>query len=93
MVRRGLKGLAFWHNGMKQMSASKPLVKPEDAAGLKFRVQQSDVLVAQFQQLKANPQKMAFSKSTAPCRPRSSTARKTRGRTSTAASSSRCRTA
>jgi C4-dicarboxylate-binding protein DctP len=61
MKRRGLQGLAFWHNGMKQMSASKPLVKPEDAAGLKFRVQQSDVLVAQFQQLKANPQKMAFS--------------------------------
>ncbi|MEK9646474.1 MAG: DctP family TRAP transporter solute-binding subunit, partial [Alphaproteobacteria bacterium] len=61
MKRRGLQGLAFWHNGMKQMSASKPLIKPEDAAGLKFRVQQSDVLVAQFQQLKANPQKMAFS--------------------------------
>jgi len=60
MVRRGLKGLAFWHNGMKQMSASKPLIKPEDAAGLKFRVQASDVLVAQFEQLGANPQKMAF---------------------------------
>ena len=60
MVRRGLKGLAFWHNGMKQISASKPLIKPEDAAGLKFRVQASDVLVAQFEQLGANPQKMAF---------------------------------
>ena len=60
MVRRSLKGLAFWHNGMKQMSASKPLIKPEDAAGLKFRVQASDVLVAQFEQLGANPQKMAF---------------------------------
>ncbi len=60
MVRRGLKGLAFWHNGMKQMSASKPLMKPEDAAGLKFRVQASDVLVAQFEQLGANPQKMSF---------------------------------
>ncbi len=60
MVRRGLKGLAFWHNGMKQMSANKPLLKPEDAAGLKFRVQASDVLVAQFEQLGANPQKMSF---------------------------------
>ena len=47
MNRRGLKGLAFWHNGMKQMSANRPLIKPEDAAGLKFRVQPSDVLVAQ----------------------------------------------
>ncbi len=61
MVKRGLKGLEFWHNGMKQMSANRPLIKPEDAAGLKFRVQASDVLVAQFQALKANPQKMAFS--------------------------------
>ena len=60
MVRRGLKGLAFWHNGMKQMSASRPLLKPEDAQGLKFRVQASDVLVAQFEQLGASPQKMSF---------------------------------
>lgn len=61
MNRRGLKGLAFWHNGMKQMSANKPLVMPEDAKGLKFRVQASDVLVAQFEQLGASPQKMSFS--------------------------------
>lgn len=60
MKRRGLKGLAFWHNGMKQMSANKPLLVPEDAQGLKFRVQASDVLVAQFEQLGANPQKMSF---------------------------------
>ncbi len=60
MVKRGLKGLAFWHNGMKQMSASKPLIDPSDAKGLKFRVQASDVLVAQFEQLGASPQKMSF---------------------------------
>ncbi|MEH6452470.1 MAG: TRAP transporter substrate-binding protein [Psychromonas sp.] len=60
MQRRGLKGLEFWHNGMKQMSANKPLLLPEDAKGLKFRVQASDVLVAQFEQLGANPQKMSF---------------------------------
>jgi C4-dicarboxylate-binding protein DctP len=60
MKRRGLQGLAFWHNGMKQMSANKPLITPEDAKGLKFRVQASDVLVAQFEQLGANPQKMSF---------------------------------
>jgi len=61
MKRRGLQGLAFWHNGMKQISANKPLLVPADAAGLKFRVQPSDVLVAQFEALDANPQKMAFS--------------------------------
>ncbi len=60
MNRKGLKGLAFWHNGMKHMSANRPLIKPEDAKGLKFRVQASDVLVAQFNQLGANPQKMSF---------------------------------
>ncbi|MGF1720370.1 DctP family TRAP transporter solute-binding subunit [Vibrio kyushuensis] len=60
MQRRGLQGLAFWHNGMKQMSANKPLMVPQDAEGLKFRVQASDVLVAQFEQLGANPQKMSF---------------------------------
>ena len=26
MKPRGLQGLAFWHNGMKQMSANKPLM-------------------------------------------------------------------
>jgi C4-dicarboxylate-binding protein DctP len=61
MRRKGLQGLAFWHNGMKQLSANKPLIKPEDAAGLKFRIQASDVLKAQFEALHANPQKMAFS--------------------------------
>ena len=61
MRRRGLQGLAFWHNGMKQISARKPLIEPADAEGLKFRVQPSDVLVAQMEALKANPQKMAFS--------------------------------
>jgi len=61
MKRRGLLGVAFWHNGMKQMSANKPLIEPSDAVGLKFRVQPSDVLVAQMEALKANPQKMAFS--------------------------------
>ncbi|MEM7508335.1 MAG: DctP family TRAP transporter solute-binding subunit [Pseudomonadota bacterium] len=61
MQRRGLQGLAFWHNGMKQMSASKPLLSPVDANGLKFRVQSSDVLVAQMEAIGGSPQKMAFS--------------------------------
>ena len=61
MQRRGLQGLQFWHNGMKQFSANVPLVDPSDAAGLKFRVQTSDVLVAQMEALGASPQPMAFS--------------------------------
>jgi C4-dicarboxylate-binding protein DctP len=61
MVDRGLLGLGYWHNGMKQLSAKKPLLVPADASGLKFRIQTSDVLEAQFKALDANPQKMAFS--------------------------------
>jgi C4-dicarboxylate-binding protein DctP len=61
MEDKGLKGLGYWHNGMKQISANKPLLEPEDANGLKFRIQASDVLEAQFKTLGANPQKMAFS--------------------------------
>jgi C4-dicarboxylate-binding protein DctP len=61
MQRRGLQGLGYWHNGMKQMSANKPLLLPTDANGLKFRVQSSDVLVAQMEAMGGSPQKMAFS--------------------------------
>ncbi|MGR3722040.1 DctP family TRAP transporter solute-binding subunit [Abyssibius alkaniclasticus] len=61
MERRGLMGLGFWHNGLKQFSANVPLLLPSDAAGLKFRVQPSDVLVAQMEALGASPQPMAFS--------------------------------
>ena len=61
MQRRGLQGLQFWHNGMKQISANVPLNLPTDANGLKFRVQPSDVLVAQMEALGASPQPMSFS--------------------------------
>jgi len=60
MEKKGILGLTFWHNGMKQMSANKPLLLPSDAKGLKFRVQQSDVLVAQMEALGATAQKLAF---------------------------------
>lgn len=60
MKRRGLLGLTYWHNGMKQLSAKKPLIAPADAKGLKFRIQESEVLVAQFEALGANPQKLSF---------------------------------
>ncbi|HSC00615.1 MAG TPA: TRAP transporter substrate-binding protein [Burkholderiaceae bacterium] len=61
MTNRGLIGLAYWHNGMKELSTNKDQLKrPEDVRGLKFRIQPSDVLEAQFRALSANPQKMAF---------------------------------
>lgn len=60
MQRKGLQGLGYWHNGIKNFSANKPLVKPSDASGLKFRVQTSEVAVAMIEALEANPQKLAF---------------------------------
>lgn len=61
MQKRGLQGLGYWHNGMKQISANKPLLLPTDADGLKFRVQSSDVLAATMAAIGGSPQKMAFS--------------------------------
>lgn len=61
MTSKGIKGLAYWHNGLKQMSTNKDkLLRPEDIKGLKFRIQSSDVLETQFRVLGANPQKLAF---------------------------------
>lgn len=61
MKSKGIVGLGYLHNGMKQLSANKPMPTPADAKGLKFRIQSSDVLEAQFKAVGANPQKLAFS--------------------------------
>ncbi len=61
MESKGLTALGYVANGMKQLSASKPLRVPADAAGLKFRIMSSDVLAAQFEALHALPVKKPFS--------------------------------
>ncbi|MEA2831965.1 MAG: C4-dicarboxylate-binding protein DctP [Methylobacteriaceae bacterium] len=58
---KGIKGLAYWDNGFKVMSANKPLRMPEDFRGLKMRIQSSKVLEAQMRALGAIPQVLAFS--------------------------------
>jgi len=60
MEDKNITGLGYWHNGMKQLSANKPLREPKDARGLKFRVQASAVLDEQFKAVRANPRKMSF---------------------------------
>ncbi len=52
---KGLKGVSFWESGFKQMTANKPIRKPEDFAGMKVRVMESPILIAQYKQVKANP--------------------------------------
>jgi C4-dicarboxylate-binding protein DctP len=59
--KKGLLGLGYLHNGMKQLSSHSPLRVPEDAKGKKFRIMSSDVLAAQFQAVDAMPVKKPFS--------------------------------
>jgi C4-dicarboxylate-binding protein DctP len=58
---KGIKGLAYWDNGFKQMSANKPLLTPADFKGLKMRIFSSKVLDAEMRALGANPQVLAAS--------------------------------
>ncbi|MDQ6639422.1 MAG: TRAP transporter substrate-binding protein [Pseudomonadota bacterium] len=58
---KGLKGLAFWDNGFKQMNANKALRVPADFKGIKMRIFSSKVLDAQMRALGAIPQVLAAS--------------------------------
>lgn len=53
---KGIRGLAFWDNGFKIMSANKPIRRPEDLKGLRMRIQPSRVLQAQMRALGVVPQ-------------------------------------
>jgi len=59
----GVKGLAYWDNGFKIITANTPLKTPDDMLGLKLRIQSSKVLEAQMVALDAQPQVMSFSES------------------------------
>jgi C4-dicarboxylate-binding protein DctP len=58
---KGIRGLAYWDNGFKIMTANKPLRKPDDYLGQKLRIQSSKVLEAEMRELGAVPQVLAFS--------------------------------
>lgn len=58
---KNIKGLSFWDNGFKIMSANRPLHMPEDFRGLKIRVQPSRVIEAQIRAFGDIPQVMVFS--------------------------------
>ena len=58
---KGIKGLGYWDNGFKIMTSNRPMHLPEDMKGLKIRIQSSKVLEAQFKQIGALPQVLAFS--------------------------------
>ncbi len=57
----GFYGLAFWSNGMRHFSATRPMRLPRDADGLTFRVQSSSpIMAAMLDTMGVTPQKMAF---------------------------------
>ncbi|MHA6492440.1 DctP family TRAP transporter solute-binding subunit [Pseudomonas borbori] len=60
MSAQNIYGLAFWNNGMKQLSATRELHLPGDAKDLAFRIQPSTVLQAQFEALGAKAVAMPF---------------------------------
>lgn len=58
---KNIKGLAVWINGTYVVSGNKLILKPSDMRGVKNRIQGSKILQAQWKQLGALPQVMAFS--------------------------------
>ncbi|MCP5363789.1 MAG: DctP family TRAP transporter solute-binding subunit [Hyphomicrobiales bacterium] len=56
----GIKGLAFWDNGMRVVSSDRSLQRPSDASGLSFRIEPSAVFHAQYASLGAVPRPMPF---------------------------------
>lgn len=60
--KAGYVGLAYWNNGMRQMSATRPLLKPSDAKGLVFRVSGSEAQQATYTAVGATAKKISFKK-------------------------------
>ncbi|UQD75233.1 DctP family TRAP transporter solute-binding subunit [Bradyrhizobium japonicum] len=58
---KGITGLAYWDNGFHMLSANRPLMKPADFQGLKFRISGSKIADQYFRILGSIPQIMAFS--------------------------------
>lgn len=53
--------LAMWDNGFKQVNTARPVNRPEDLQGLRFRIMPSRVLAGQFDRLGATTIPLAFS--------------------------------
>lgn len=57
---KGIKGLGYWPNGMRVISANRPLRSPTDLQELTLRIEPSKVIEAQYQRLGAIPVKLSF---------------------------------
>ncbi|MBG0845102.1 DctP family TRAP transporter solute-binding subunit [Pseudomonas chengduensis] len=65
MAGHNIYGLAYWNNGMKQLSATRALHTPADAAGLTFRIQPSAILEQQFARVGASSLRLPFAETQA----------------------------
>ena len=62
VTKKGYVALAYWDNGFKELTDDKrPLIKPDDCKGLKFRVMSSKVLIEQFKAVGGIPVVLPFS--------------------------------
>ena len=61
LPEKGLVGLGFWENGLRQISNNRhPINKAEDISGLKLRVIQNPLFIDTFKALGANALPMPF---------------------------------
>ncbi|MBW1972782.1 MAG: TRAP transporter substrate-binding protein [Deltaproteobacteria bacterium] len=61
LSKAGIKGLAFWENGFRNLTNSKrPINLPEDVKGLKIRTMENQVHIDSFRALGADPTPMAW---------------------------------
>ena len=59
---KGIKGLAFWENGFRQITNNvRPIEKPDDLKGIKIRTMENKVHLASFKAFGASPTPMAWS--------------------------------
>ncbi|MDP9938906.1 DctP family TRAP transporter solute-binding subunit [Ectopseudomonas alcaliphila] len=65
MAGHNIYGLAYWNNGMKQLSATRALHTPAEAAGLTFRIQPSAILEQQFARVGASSLRLPFAETQA----------------------------
>ncbi len=58
--KKGLSVLAYFNEGAMYWTANKPIRKPDDFKGVKFRVMPSELLVAAYKAYGANPTPLSF---------------------------------
>ncbi|QUS36310.1 TRAP transporter substrate-binding protein [Falsirhodobacter algicola] len=57
----GFVGASFWESGFKQLTCDKAVTAPSDLQGVKARVMESPLLIAQFEEMGATAIPIAFS--------------------------------